>query len=156
MAWAFLVGALILTWVIWQNSNTSPHRKSGSGQRNEVKVLLALALRKNPLLQISNDYEADRVATIWITERPPQFLHDSIGENTLQTSAIGEAFFLLASRLGRNLDQPHVLYEEGAITYLLALSQTEHFAGKMTALDWECLRDAACALNDARAGRENR
>lgn len=137
-----------------QSKQTSTAHASGSGRRNEVIALIALALRNNPIREISNDYDAKRIATAWVSEQPPQFMHESIGGMTLQTTAIGEAFFLLASRLNMNFYQTHSLYEEGAITYLLALSQSQNVANRMTALDAECLRDAALALRDAKTNRE--
>jgi hypothetical protein len=123
----------------WLSGKSAAHR--------EVTALVAMALRQNLERSISNDYDAKRIATSWTDERPPRFQHDGIGGSRLTSTAMGEAFFLLQSRISSN-EASQCAYEIAALKYLIVLSFREKLDTRLTGLDVEARASASQTLLD--------
>jgi hypothetical protein len=140
MEWIIVAAVAVAVFLLWKANSTK-------GSRN-VAAVLAHALRNNHMRAISNDYDARRIAKAWVDEDPPRFNHRSIGGMQIRSTAIGEAFFILASRIDRNRP-PHINYEMACVAFLFLLTDRENVAAHMTAFDYECRAHAARATANA-------
>lgn len=139
MEWVILAAVAVGALLWWKSS-------SKKGERN-VAAVLANALRNNQIRAISNDGDAQRIAVAWVNEAPPRFNHGSVGGIEIRSTSIGEAFFILSSRIEKNRP-PHIDYEKACVAFLLLLTDRENVAAHMTAFDGECRTAAARAVAD--------
>lgn len=140
MEWLIAAAVGFVVLFVWRSQSKKGNR--------DVASVLATALRNNVIYAISNDYDAKRIAKTWVQQAPPRFGHESIGGVKVHSTAIGEAFFILASRIRLNAP-PHIKYEKASVAFLLLLTERGEVNQSMTSLDDECRGDAARAVADA-------
>jgi hypothetical protein len=129
LIWLFLGLFFLAAWTLWQESKNN--------KSCPVTDLIVMALKTNAMRAITTDYDAKRIAQVWIKEASPiKFEHKLIGGITARSTPLGEAMFLVASRLGRNI-KPHTMYEEAVLGWLILLTEKGELAGSLTAIDLE-------------------